>query len=856
MLGAYEFKDAISDLISQTNSFTTRPISQLKDSIVAMDYQHYLKYVLLHSVRHDFKKNTGVLVQRLAEFNITLRIVFPGTQNFDMEALSINLAYCQAYREKIFYFMMISRLSQLDTLKSEKFLKSLMQNRLIGSKDSFIVNYIFYLFQSEMIDWISRNSIAYCRAPQTIESQLVYDHLAYGHLMSTSGLAFVYPGVSQILSEFNLSQGTATFFDFELLARNLNIEPRKLRKVLLGVLLSFVFDNAFRNSCKFIKLSSAKAIEFADDYQSESRKNVELMLQLIRHYDKTFKTCEIDEDFLDGIFASIDIDPDEVYDWASFYLNSVVINSQNSPERYPKSTLVDSPRFLISSKNKELVLLYSKMLIDDSLFHLVNKCMYNTSTVVFPKNDLNLLEKIFRTYYKQAVETSLFRLKSLIRGSGDGHYYFRYFDRAREEFTFQGLRDSVDFILEAIEEPISPYSSLISFGRQVFTLQTNPDLLVTSKPHVKSISHLIANGYIRLFEELGYINIEELNILIPGAAYLKLGAGEFEEELILIFELLRNNCLMPNLLINDQNFSLVSHSNMIRDNIFDFVLHSSDDMEDYIKKNFFSQEQDVLNMSIAFSNSDSRSVSTFNSDSVYPFATLSSQLTKSLNMYYRVINNFEQEYTAFYKNSTPLIPDINRFLEMVFQNDALGRIQVISRIYSFADWSLVLEDYVDVDSSRYKQVITTIQKSVRLLLNSNCIGIAQRQDSAVSLHDLIESQKLNTLFHKCYSTDAGALMKTLMTQFLILDALEALDDPFALDYQQHLTLEAIQAMVKMQFNFLDFLKNGIKLYYYVVNYVRTVIQLSNSSQLGAEIIASSETLDFLTDFVDYFESFE
>ena len=525
MHGSYEFKDAISHLITQTQSIVTRPISEMRDSTIAMDYQIYLKYLLLHSVRHDFNKNTGALVQKLSEFNIKLKVMFPGTQCFDMESLTIHLAYCQAHREKIFYFMMVSRLSNLDQLRSERFFKALVQNRRVASEDSFIMTYIFYLYQCEIIDWLSSNSATYCRAPQATESQLTYDHLAFGHVISTSALAFIYTGVNEILSEFNLSQGTATFFDFGLLSQNLNIEPKRLRKVLLGVLLSFIFDSAFKNSYKLIKLSNVNSVSFADEYKRENERNVDLMLKLIRHYDQTFKTCEIDADFLDGIFSSIEADPDEILDWGSFYLNSIVLNNHNEPQRFLKSSLIDSPKFLVSSKNKDLVLLYSRMLIDDSLFHLVNKCMHNTSSVVFPKHDLNLLEKVFRTYYKQAVETSLFRLKGLIRGSVDGQYYFKYFNRAREEFTFEGLRDLIDFILEEIEQPSSLYSSLISFGRHILAIQTNPSHLTGRKLHVKSIAHLIANGYFYLLDELGYISIKDMNILIPGAAYLKSGAS-------------------------------------------------------------------------------------------------------------------------------------------------------------------------------------------------------------------------------------------------------------------------------------------------------------------------------------------
>jgi hypothetical protein len=827
MLGVLDFRDAFIKILFDNKACVKVPLANFRKTRIGIDYLQIIDYLIHCHDRMNYAKNLSEMKEKLKILKIDLAVVEPGLIFLEKTQLVRPFYKARWYREKFYYSLNIFKVVFMnDQVALEKF-SEIMKLSVIGNSDNFTLFFYHHLFSNQISKAFKQSEIPIIRAPQLTEIQL--DYMRYSNLIEhiqSSPLVYVFGDFRNVIKNIDFETNSVTLFDFNALASFYKVKPSHLRKALIGSLLYFLNHQTFAKETKSTLATNEEVDFFKEKYKQLSEENMKLLDKQIRFLLTEIEDDIINLEFIDKISSIFGFDKSTLRNMASFFLNGPVITHKASIRYYPGILEFSESRFLISKNNSFLTILFCKKFIEEDILSLFNSCSENKVGVYFPRYNFIEHHYAYKSYYKNSLEFIISKIYPFLKTHSKKEFQFQYF---KEEVETLELSSSQNFIMIHSFQLTGHFS----FSRVIFDYY---EFLYKSKNTNKPIEGLIADKKfifsqicLNFLHDLRYIDIRKGSILIPGAAFAKTLKHSFDVEIIILFELLRNNLLSNE--YSDQATSMLDdYRQLFQNNYFESMVDVSNELKSLL--NSMQVEPYEVNnyLSVVHDNSpiDSTEIDVLNTSGLSLESNFKQNLKqgikKTLSMFYKVIKSFEIQYKKF-RPAEFSETKYEKILKYAFRDKALKKIQIISRILTFAKTDLSIENLYDLDMYQFQQIINIVIKSLRNILSANFIAYLY-ETKQVENFNLVQSIFSKFLFEETYSLDAATLAKLVITQCLIYESLRVLKDPFEAEYRENLKLEYLKKTFNIQFDFIDYLLRGKALLVKVFTMISNIDQHS------------------------------
>lgn len=808
MIAAFDFEDALSRLFEHHNAKRRYPIVE-KSGYAFYSNLIYISRKILNS------KNPHLIMPYLDEFmplfkkhNLTLVVASTGLDNTDRRHMVSAFSKVTWMRNRFFYFKMISSFRTKISADDQKFFKEnerireLSFNTVFGS---YVQRLVWY---KDLIGWFRNNKIKLQTAPQSASNQVLYWHQNDpSSLINCSPLVFLYSDLDYIVDDINFEKGEIVEYDFNLLASKLDISKDKLRKCLLGALMCFAADPSTRESISFIDCFAENSNIFEQSYVQALANKDKLLITYINQLKAQFTTDTVNESFAEEVASIIPISAQEVDDHCSYYFNSIILDKNLNAVSFPGNPIFKSNRFILNEIDERLIRYFCMGYVLEEIIHFYSKIHDHTYILIFPKFDFVEYAYVHNVYYKEHFEWSLSKYLSVFPPKHPCQFKFQYFDSEPTELKVKPTVSNFLIPATSRSKPITIYNVIFNFYRSV-----------QLKEEFKSIEHLNNNPnedalvyiYLVLLHQLKYIDLESKKILVLAASLVKSNMEALSEDLILIFEIIRHNLLIEDIIVNEESI-FKNFESFMNNNVFDEILYNDDICSIFLQSLSGTESKapridkgpEFSSQSFLLTKSDQNSLSKKMASSGDQFRI---GLTKSLTVFYRTIKEFQSEYQRYNsldKNSVKA----DLILNQAFDNFALKTLIIGSRVFSFIKTDFIIPDLYAIDMVQFQQIITAVQRSLCSVVNASRIRFLFKSSYNLSM-SFLESMNTSLPFIKNYSVDAGKLFKIIATRFLIYRTLRDENDLFAKIYAKSFSPEVLRNTYGVDFCLKEFLAKG------------------------------------------------
>ena len=465
--------------------------------------------------------------------------------------------------------------------------------------------------------------------------------------------------------------------------------------------------------------------------------------------------------------------------------------------------------------------------ISGEIIFLLTKCHDHNLVFAAPKHDFVELRYAAEVYFKEHLEWALTQFLSMYPPKHGDQFWFKYF--SEEPIQLKISEEIEEFSLPGYHLQTPP--TILNFLKQFYLcIQKNPHVKVSPNHAVSEVNDYLFEIVVIILHRLKYLNLHQQSIFIPAAALVKASPQELEEELILLFELIRHNLLLENLVVEKYPI-FMSFEKFTQNNKFDEILYS-DSLCQLLKSNFerkavtnihSKSNSDLIGSSFDRQNqSESKSYSIFQERP----EILKLGLMKSLTIFYRAIKEFQYDYLDFYQLDTASLK-ADFVLSRAFDEVLLHGLLICSRVFCFLVTDYSITDFYAYDFYNFLPLVLTVQKSIRLIVDACKVRFYQGKllEPGSNLHDRLEAK---LPFRKNYSVDAGKLIKLILTKFIIFETLIRDRDPFAKILREQLSPAYLRAHFHIPFDMSAFLKKGKALIQALSVFLTTIQHMSES----------------------------
>jgi len=851
MMGKFDFIDAVHDLFESRQAITKRSLNHLKGRRVCLNYFKLVHILLEPPNTHRFPLKIEMLDDYFASNDIQVEVVDKGVEDFGVEDTISIYHQLNWLRNRFYYFKMIYSFQSKISPEDETFFK---ENEGIGNfsyMDAF-ARYSFRMIYRNSIQVIlERTSFDLRKAPQMIDNQLLHILKSSDDVyVWTSPLIFLISDLTRVISHIDIKTKVCEEYDLTVLASQLECEPEMLRKCLFGALMFFVCHPSIKNKVKFIEAFTENPSEFSTTYKHKRTEYSKLLLEKIVILLNRFDSSQIDSKFCIQVSEALNLDLTEVQNQVSFYLNSFVLDGNDSMISYPGNSDFTSKRYHLDIQSRELVYFFSKMMFEEEIMLLLNKCTNNNVTLNFPKFDFVEFHYVNKVYYKGFLESSISNYLQLIGGAQKQPMSYKFFEE--EPVSLQVRSTQLDFKVPKFKmaSKVTIFNTLFRFYQattqhdEFYSVQELPD------PTEDDIFFYI---YLVFLHELKFIDLTKPAILIPAAALAATNPGDLAEELILVFEILRHNLLMADITVDGESI-LRDFEKFMSNNVFDDAFYQKNSITAIFLKPFVDNKNETLSMSSdldylqhSFHLSLTEKDSTLNLLGQKP-DVLKTSLIRSSTIFYSQIKNFQKNYTAFYGFDNALMADV--ILNRCFEDSVMKPLLIASRIFSFLETDFLIENSYALDSFQFQQIINTVQKSMLMFLNSvkiNCLSKLMVGHD-LSSYPIIRPQQA---FDKHYSVDSGKLVIIMLTDLLLYQTLVEENDPFAGEHKELISLENLKKKFEIKFDILALLRKGKLLndkLHSMIQTIQSMAQVTMYNEISTFLVQISRLLENALDF--------
>lgn len=810
MLGLLDFRDALKALFLDSLPLKQLPLSTLQGQEMALDSRSLIAYIQTIKQTLNFKDNVGRLKTLLQKYNIDI-VFFENTIDVvDYHALVTPCKTFIKFLEAYFYAAMISELLHTDKTKDEARFKEFIQTLAVFRKDSITAYVIAYRYQFNVQNVIRNLGIRLVISPQFREAQI-------GHFLTerpnrfamSYPVTFLFSQVTRIVNLIDFENETFSYFDLEDLASFYKCTPSILRKCLFGCLIYFNCHPKMKMQSKILEALNDGFEKFPTAYLLEQEERKKKVDELLRFFLERVSNDKIDRYFMRQIACHFNFDTIEVREFFSLFRSSLCLTSDQTLVPFPTSQFVlSASRLHLNLPTQELLLLYCRGLLSDDLAKLLNANANHTLVILFPSFDNVELLYGYRALYKSALEHNVAVLMTYFRLKIKKTFRITFTRNQTDQLDLRQTRLPVYSSMIESKSVLSFYDVIIRHS-SFFNLSLSQTLTesTTCDNPSKAINYLNLN----LFNYLGYINILEAAIYVPGHVMLTTGPDLYEnniqEELLIIFELIRNNFLKPSI-FDVRNPFMSKNVPQLNDRFINCLVKS------YVWKN--QGQNNSFSMASIHSfdekNSTDDSFSREEKESetgtakIYDDPEILSNYERNLMAIQKAIKEFQKEFVRNLDLDYP-ISDFEEIITDALAGNQLAKVILISRFYLFAITDFHINDYYDQDTYQFRELVMVVLKSINSINKANLVALLKSSGNLDNL-PLISSITSKLPFRKNYSLDACTFVKVLMTQFLISKALKAANHPLAKIYLLHIKEKHVNSVFKERADFCKFIEDG------------------------------------------------
>lgn len=541
MLGYLEFKDVIDSIFEEQSCVESTSISSFEGKKLGIDFFSTSINCLEKIVKDKDVYGCHLnLKSQLNRNNVDVLFVGPGICSFNQDTFMKFTHKAKHIYCKLLFFKMIYHLhSSIDT---EFISSSLAMARESFIKDGAISHLLMTYFIDFMAHLCKNNGIDYILAPQQIENQLLW-LLDNNHVdcVATSPVIFIHKGINQVIRKIDLDGNRIEYYDLDMLARKLVIEPEELRHLLLAGLFDFMLLDKDNAEAKVTKSTESRISDFKFAYincLSESKNRFYDLLDKLKTRPEVRETgislCRF-------IAAQLDVDKGSVMNLYNVFMKSPVLTANTELQYYPEMRSMSKVGILDTSK-KDIIVLRSMSYISPILFDLINSCTNHTHNLRPMRGESFECDICFVSFYLKWTQKPLYKLLMLMHDDNSEKfrgiaYKIKTTDQEIIELKPKNHNLSLKTIsFTSIDAAVDYYDSLKAFFD---SLIRNEKAGVLFKDQALTESQILTILRLNLLHELSYIDMDGSKILTLGAGMLKQGKCEFEEDLILFFELVK-----------------------------------------------------------------------------------------------------------------------------------------------------------------------------------------------------------------------------------------------------------------------------------------------------------------------------
>jgi hypothetical protein len=809
MLGLFDFRDSLKDLFLDNLPLRRKPLSSLKGSQMALDSRSLVAHI--HTIKQilNFKSNVGKFKAVLQKHDIEMVFFENAIDVVDFPAL---IAPCQKFIkfiEAYFYAVMIYELLEHEDLKAQAKFKDFIQSLACFRKDSVTAHVIAVRYQFNIRNVMRSLGIRTVISPQLREAQMSY-FLAErpNRCLMSYPVAFLFSNETQIINLIDLETESYSYFDLEDFAACYKCTPQTIRKCLFGCLIYFNCHPEMRRQNKLLEALNEGFDNFPKAYNSRFEKRKKKIDQLLRFFLSKISNDRIDKFFAKQITCHFDFDPNLVREFFGMFRSSLCIADDMALVPFPSPVFLQSPsRLSLQLPTKEMHQLYCRGLLSDDLAKIFNRNGKQTLVFFFACYDNVELLYSYRAFYKSALEYCVAVLKRFLQLNVNQSFRIDYNRNQIDILDISKTKLPFDVSSPESSEPLSFGHALSRLEHcAINPLSETPTVPCESVTSTKILNYLNLN----LFHYLEYVDLNESALYVPGHVMMttepKVHEQNFQEELLIIFELIRNNFLKP-ATFNVQNHFMSKNVPNLNDQFISLLVKR------FVQKKEFSIRESKLVSPVPKSAETITADSSFYSEDretepekIYDDPEILSGYERHLMAVQKAIKDFQKEFVVHLDMGYP-ISDFDEVITGALAGNQLNKIMLISRFYLFAITDFSIDDFYDQDTYQFREIVMIIIKSINAINTTSLVALLKTTGNLDNYH-LASDINAKMPFCKNYSLDACTFIKVLLTQFLIFKALKAESHPLTKTYLRHIKAKQLQAAFKVKAEFCKFIETG------------------------------------------------
>ena len=531
--------------------------------------------------------------------------------------------------------------------------------------------------------------------------------------------------------------------------------------------------------------------------------------ELLHFFLEKVSNDKIDRFFARQIACHFNFEVGEVRELFELFRSSPCLSSFNELTRFPTSQFAISfNRLQMHLPTQEFLIFYCRGLLSNDCIKLFNTSANNTLVIPFTYFDNVELLYAYRALYRSALEHCVAVLQTCLQLKVQKTFRIDYTRSQTDVLDFSAVK------LPAFSETIES-KTVLSFHDVIIA---DPSLdIATLSPALtgvticSSASQAINYLNFNLFDYLGYISVHKSSIYVPGhvltMASLDRQGVERQEELLIHFELIRNNFLKPSI-FDIRNSLMSKHVPQLNNRFIKCLVKRYVQTPDRLEESrsmsmgLLSVEQNLKDNFIGIEEKQSDC----EDEKIYDDPEILSHYERNLMAIQKAIKEFQKEFVRNLDLDYP-ISDFENIITDALAGNKLSKVVLISRFYCFAITDFHINNFYDQDTYHFRELVIIILKSIKNINEANLVALLKATGNLDNA-PLIADINAKMPFRKNYSPDACTFIKVLMTQFLIHRALADCNHPLANIYWHYIEAKYMKSIFKDQAEFFKLIETG------------------------------------------------
>lgn len=864
MFGIFDFKDALNTLFSKNESVFECELSDLQNSKVAID-ETSLSYNFTQKVNNldqgmvlPYQTAVRNHFKHMKEANIDSTLVLSNNywSNDKQYSEACNIEV-RAYW-KCFYFFILHYQIENEAERNSKLENDANVLNCIFS-DYSTSHQINRFYEISQYNSLQQTGIECLRAPIFQENQMLwlYQNDLADAIMS-SPMLFIHQNIDQIISSFDFKNKKIYIYDIKSFADHYKLSLEQMRECLFSLLCFFIKRIENGEKLKLIKALMKTHSEIVNVYKTEANKNINLIDDFLHKSAEKLALSSNKLDFMFDCFQRLNLSAADFHRFQEKFFTREIITDKNEILHYPFSFAENFKYSSFPKRLHEIIILYTKNLISDSIMFLLSSNFQNT--YVFPLVHIQNFQtiKLKSTYLKNNFERSLFKLLSLSNFAPEENYFiissmgiklalqtenlstissnfwemlndekFKTPDFEKPDFCDREIIKNVskseflknEFISIKIPQTDKIYSLYESLNLFSEAVDKKLEFITFDQNSVCTCSEISLCVNLMTLQELEYINIQKKKISRIGKALVCFGNEANFEKTLIVLKFIKLNIFdkkaEEQLMENFETFSSSSSENRIFKGQKNDSINSQHKTKELVEKMY----KEGL----------------FNTHKINSLESRVCIIDKQIYNLKTLLNNselFDQIYS--------LIQDKYRH-----------KIDFISKFFVLSWTEISIAGVADYECCLFFQKLNDIMLALYNIVSTNLALLVLKTETKKDISLPVRAFK-KFPFIDGYSLEIGVLVKLVLTDYLIYKELVSRKHELSQTYINRLDSFYIDKTYNLPVDFLTILQKGFLFFIEFQKLGQVVFGVNQLTRNYSFIVDMNNSIDLFKDFFAHF----